>query len=284
MSYTVQRQTPVSTVVRVGNLAANDEQWFLLCSDLHIDSPKCDRKLLARHMEQALERNAGILINGDIFDVMQSRNDRRRAHGAKLLKYLGGSYFNEVIDDVTGFLEPYAENFVWLGKGNHETAIETHADLDLLTMLYTRLSDRVPGFSASIGDYEAFIKFAVKYRTTHNRQFIMYAHHGSGGNSPVTRGVINFQRIAEYVPQAEIVWLGHIHQKTTQPRSYFYVGANGEVSTRERQFIRTGTYKKDNFGKGWAREKGFPPSGIGSYWLRFYVTPEGPKVMAVPTD
>ena len=42
-------------------------QRFLLLSDLHIDNPKCDRKLLLKVLNQAKEQNAIILIFGDLF-------------------------------------------------------------------------------------------------------------------------------------------------------------------------------------------------------------------------
>ena len=55
------------------------KQTFLLLSDLHIDNPKCDRKLLTKVMNQALEKNALILIFGDLFCLMQGKGDPRRS-------------------------------------------------------------------------------------------------------------------------------------------------------------------------------------------------------------
>jgi hypothetical protein len=37
-----------------------DEQWFLLHSDVHWDNPKCDRKKLKKHLEEAKLKNAPI--------------------------------------------------------------------------------------------------------------------------------------------------------------------------------------------------------------------------------
>jgi UDP-2,3-diacylglucosamine pyrophosphatase LpxH len=44
---------------------------FLMISDVHFDNPKCDRVLLKKHLDQALKRNAKVLINGDFFCIMQ---------------------------------------------------------------------------------------------------------------------------------------------------------------------------------------------------------------------
>jgi len=43
------------------------EKKVLLISDIHWDNPHCDRKLLKKHLDEALEINADVLINGDLF-------------------------------------------------------------------------------------------------------------------------------------------------------------------------------------------------------------------------
>ena len=43
----------------------------LLLSDIHWDNPKCDRELLKRHLDQAKEIGADVLLNGDTFCLMQ---------------------------------------------------------------------------------------------------------------------------------------------------------------------------------------------------------------------
>ena len=43
----------------------NPDVYYLLISDLHWDNPHCDRALLKRHLDLALERNAVIMVFGD---------------------------------------------------------------------------------------------------------------------------------------------------------------------------------------------------------------------------
>ena len=57
----------------------DSRQMFLLLSDLHIDNPKCDRRLLLKVLNEAVERNALILIFGDLFCLMQGKGDPRRS-------------------------------------------------------------------------------------------------------------------------------------------------------------------------------------------------------------
>ena len=46
------------------------EQWALLTSDRHIDSPKSDTRMQRRHLDLAAERGAFVLDMGDLFDAM----------------------------------------------------------------------------------------------------------------------------------------------------------------------------------------------------------------------
>jgi UDP-2,3-diacylglucosamine pyrophosphatase LpxH len=50
---------------------------FLLISDVHWDAIDCDRRLLKKHLDEAVATDSMVLINGDLFDLMQGRNDRR---------------------------------------------------------------------------------------------------------------------------------------------------------------------------------------------------------------
>jgi hypothetical protein len=54
-------------------------QEFLLISDLHWDNPHCNRGLLTNHLKEAQRRNAGVIVNGDFFCLMQGKGDPRRS-------------------------------------------------------------------------------------------------------------------------------------------------------------------------------------------------------------
>ena len=58
---------------------AQDKQKFLLISDLHWDNPHCDRELLKNHLDEAVRRNAAVVVNGDFFCLMQGKGDPRRS-------------------------------------------------------------------------------------------------------------------------------------------------------------------------------------------------------------
>ena len=56
---------------------------LMVISDVHWDSKDCDRKLLKKHLNSALEQDAAIIIIGDFFDLMEGRNDMRRSNTAR---------------------------------------------------------------------------------------------------------------------------------------------------------------------------------------------------------
>ena len=49
-----------------------------MLSDIHWDNPKCNRKLLKYDLDYCLKESIPIMINGDMFCLMQGRGDNRR--------------------------------------------------------------------------------------------------------------------------------------------------------------------------------------------------------------
>ena len=94
----------------------------MLISDLHWDNPKCNRELLSKHLKEAVERNAYIIINGDFFCLMQGRADPRRAKNEIRPEHNQGNYLQAVVNDAVQWFKPYAKHIALIGYGNHEPA------------------------------------------------------------------------------------------------------------------------------------------------------------------
>ena len=60
----------------VHSLELTGEKLAIL-SDLHWDNPKCDREKLKAHLDYCKANKIPILINGDLFCLMQGKGDRR---------------------------------------------------------------------------------------------------------------------------------------------------------------------------------------------------------------
>jgi hypothetical protein len=245
------------------------EKWVLLVSDVHFDSVKCDRKLFKKHLDEAKEKDATVLIFGDFFDCMQGRFDPRSGKGDLRPEYNVKGYFDVIVKDAVKFLEPYKDNVRFISDGNHELSILSRQEVDLLGNLTDRLD-------CERGNYNGFIKFMFESTNKKNNKSggrsstLLYYTHGSGGNSPVTRGVIKTNRRNATI-QSDIFVSGHIHSEWVVNLPMVRVTDQGVIKKTEQTHISLGTYKDDSFSNSsWADTKEFPPPSMGGCWLRFY--------------
>lgn len=246
---------------------SGNEQTLLLISDVHYDSKSCERELLKQTLDKALEKNAIILFNGDFFDMMQSRNDKRGMKGSLRKEYLGDNYFDLVIEDAYEFLKPYAKNILVMADGNHETAITKNYETNPLERLCYMLR-KEGGSNTQHTGYQGWLVLTFNHQNNKAAYYIKM-HHGSGGNARVTKGIIEHNRMSTYVEGADLIWLGHTHtqycvhstiEKITSSNVY-------NVDLHKVYHIRTGCWKQEYKEGGWAVEKGFGPSEIGGYWV-----------------
>lgn len=246
------------------------EQWFLLTADHHFDSTHCDRDLLKSHLNLARERNAKVFVFGDLFDVMQGKNDRRASKSDLREEYRGGNYYDLVVSDAAKFYGEYANELCVLTYGNHETAITKHQETDVLQRL-ADLINFTQNSSITVGAYSGWIVFRFHENDSRVRTFRLFYHHGSGGGGPVTKGVIQTNRRATYVPDADIITTGHIHEawhlETIQER----LDRNHKPYLSTQHHVQLATYKEEYLdGMGWHTQRGAPPKPMGGYWLRFF--------------
>jgi hypothetical protein len=99
----------------------------------------------------------------------------------------------------------------------------------------------------------------------------LYYYHGTGGGGPVTRGVIQTNRIAVFTPDADIVLTGHTHDQWTVPIARQRISDGGVPYHDEQLHVRTPGYKDswgDGYG-GWEVERCLGPKPKGAAWLHF---------------
>lgn len=252
-------------------LEGGRREEFLLISDVHIDNPKCKRDLLKRDLDEAKSRGARVLMNGDLFDIMQGLTDKRHTKGDLMERHRGPNYFDLVIEDAVEFFAPYADIIVMTGYGNHETSVLKRAEHDVLNNFCYRMRYE-HGSKIQLGGYGGWVVFTLEHKG-HRATFRMKYFHGAGGGGPVTKGAIRHQRKQASVHGADIIWQAHIHelQEDTSvvetlahnPRTGYY------PQLKDVQHIRTSTYKEE-FGDGtfgWHVERDAPPKPLGGYWL-----------------
>ncbi len=246
-------------------------EWhFLLVSDVHIDSAHCRRDIFFKHMRRAQKMGAAFLFNGDFFDAMQGRFDPRRSMDELRPEYRRDDYYDFVVRDAARLLEPYARDILLMGRGNHETAVRRRNGIDMVEWLVYVLRNeyKSPVFP---GGYTGWVRFVVKRPDGRHIQTVTlrYAHGAGGGDARVTRGVIQTNRQAVFLPDADIVWNGHNHETYVMPIARERLSVRGVPYQSLTWFIRTSGYKQEYLGKnmGYAVEKGRGPGPMGCVLL-----------------
>jgi len=253
------------------------EDWALLLADLHWDNPHCDRALLKRHLDQALDRSAPVFVFGDLWCAMQGRYDKRHSKSALRPEHVNDRYLDSLVETAVEWFLPYKDVLTHLSPGNHESKIRKHEETDLcqrFAALYNAAGGHV-----SVGTYAGWVlmrhttgidKPVTKAHAKCYTTYIAY-HHGHGGGGPVTKGVIQTNRRAIYLPDADIVVSGHIHEAWQIELARGRVTNQGRTYNDIQTHVQLGTYKEEyQEGEGWHVERGAPPKPMGGQWLRFY--------------
>jgi UDP-2,3-diacylglucosamine pyrophosphatase LpxH len=255
------------------SIRCKDGDQFLLLSDLHFDHPKCRRDLLQDHIEKAINLGAKILINGDFFCIMQGKYDKRASKDDIRPEHQGGNYFDLVVNEAVEWWAKYADHLLFVGYGNHETAVSKRHEIDL-TERFVSLLNYKTGSKVLNGGYAGWIVFNV-YRRDDAKTYLNFKvkyHHGHGGGGVVTKGVIQHQRMGAQVDGADVLWMGHVHElyHHINIKEALQVVTPYEIKQRIQHDIRTSTYK-DEFTDGafgWHIERGAYGKPIGGYLMR----------------
>lgn len=256
----------VHTVDLIGQKAE-----FLLISDIHWDNPHCDRRLLKKHLDEAVERNARIIVNGDFFCLMQGKGDPRRSKDDIRPEHNKGNYLQAVVNDAVEWWQPYASNLLLIGYGNHETSVLKHMEFDALQM-FTTIMNHEYKVQIERGGYGGAILFGLSISNQHQNQtrWAIKYYHGSGGGGPVTKGVIQDQRLLAMSEGYDCTWQGHVHELYHHVNMVTYLDRKHySINQRLVHQVRTSTYKEEYQGGqgGYHVERGRGPKPMGGYWL-----------------
>lgn len=241
------------------------EHWFLFQSDNHHDHPTCNRTLEMQHLDEAVNRNARVFIFGDLFDAMQGRFDPRRSYDELRPEYRTERYYDVLVRDFAEWFRPYSKNIAMIADGNHELSVQKAAN----TGLIDRLLERLNGDTVH-GGYGGWVRFMFHRDGVPQNSTRLKFFHGSGGEAPVTRGVIQTNRQAVYLPDADIVVNGHSHNSYYIPISRERLSAKGRQYFDIQHHIRIPGYKQsygDGSG-GWDVTRGGVPKPIGAVFVK----------------
>jgi hypothetical protein len=257
------------------NVHLIDNQWepkkVLLLSDIHWDNPKCQRDLLKRHLDEAKEIGADVLLNGDTFCLMQGAYDPRKNKNDIRPEHNKANYLDAVVNDAVQWFSPYAHLIKVVGYGNHETNILKRQETDVIERFVYGLNS-LNDTQVEVGGYGGWIVYRFQRNTGEGRtRFAIKYFHGSGGGGPVTKGTIQFNRMSTMVEGADLIWMGHVHEDHELTYTVERLSQN-KVWLKDILMVRTATYKEEyNEGKGgWHVERGASPKPLGGRWLELH--------------
>lgn len=270
LPFTVKKTDKNALRVGMEGIAKGWEQWFLLSSDRHHDNPKCNQELEKRHLNEALEKKAGIIDCGDLFCAMQGKYDYRSDKSKCRQEHQVDDYLDALVSTAADFYQPFANNWVVMGMGNHETAILGRHESNLISRLMTIMNDRKGSKIQQLG-YTGWIRFVFDTHTG-ARSKVLWFTHGYGGGGPVTEDMIQSARQRVYIENADLMLNGHVHRSWVQEFVKHKINSHGQIQRKQGFYIKTPTYKdayEEGIG-GFEVTKGHGPRPIGAYWLRFF--------------
>lgn len=243
------------------------EFWLLAASDTHIDSIHCNRKLLTKHLKEAQSRDAAVIMPGDVADCMQGRDDKRRSKAELKACYNVDNYWDKLVEDLADYLKPYSQNLAVMSIGNHEQSVLRDYETDILQRLIGYLNITTKS-SIFYGHYAGWLTLSLKDPRGYSQCFkrIKY-HHGTGFSKTNAAS-----KYAAAQPDADIILLGDKHVRWSETVGRDRVSLEGKPYV-DRQLLLGMPGYKDEYGdgaKGYAVQKGFRPSTLGGWWLRFY--------------
>jgi hypothetical protein len=261
-------------------------KMFGLFSDTHIDSKDCNLKQLKKDLDFMAAKDGRIFFNGDVFDAILHGDRKRHTMGNDMFNT--DDQINEIVDYAVDNLKDYVDYIDLIGIGNHETAVLKHHNFSLTRALIKELNHYRSDNLAPIelGDYKGFIRLKFNERVLLNKgkgkdltyvwedrkhYFDIMYFHGTGGSAPVTKGMIDFNRIStSYL--ANLYWTGHKHHAIIDSGQLSMImGADGQIHEHKKTFIQTPSYMKrrhqerDKYRLSYADEKFLAEVGVNGF-------------------
>ena len=259
--WSIERTDSHAHRLRLDYSSRTATRTIYLLTDLHWDSAHCQRDVLKRHLEQAKQENALILMAGDIYDVMQGKWDPRRDQSVLRPEHRGNRYLDSILETSVEWFAPYAPWIALMSPGIHETSVQSRNDPDLIQRLADGL--RPHGFRGAVGQYWGFVLVMCEFLATSLSKRIHY-HHGYGGGGEITRGLIDNSRTRRQYEGADVYVSGHIHRRNADENNPIRLTPRGNIEIVQQYFLRCASYKLEH-GDGWHVSKGRAARPIGGW-------------------
>lgn len=257
----------------------NAELGFSLLSDLHIGCANVDHDQIDRELDLAYTRKDRILINGDIADLILTKDHKRYSPSALHPRLQGrADLVNAALDFAYEILYPYASRIDVIGIGNHESKAIHHHDFDFVSELVKKLRTGVRHCNTVYGGYAGFVRYEIQsaaWKTPQSLNFFYW--HGAGGGASASSAAQEFDK-KSFVEGADVVWFAHKHLRMAyevERLSPPWTLHEPVPRTRRQWNVRTGSYfhtypgqtqegyARDGRQASYAADSLLPPQGRG---------------------
>lgn len=209
-------------------------------SDGHVDSPFFDTSAFISIMNGIKAEKRFVIVNGDLLDAIL-RTDIKR--GANHLMERTDDQLNQKIKRVVELLKPYQENILFVGRGNHKASCLKFNGVDVLDIICEMLNAKSE-HKIICGNYSNWLRF--NWHDSKGKSvahYDVYMHHGVGSSASVTKGMIDFDRLASSV-NADLVIIGHKHNAIVDySHPLQKLTANGDFVLKNRIFLQTPSFQ-----------------------------------------
>ena len=230
------------------NLNEKGEANLLFWGDIHYGHPQAQLKKAIQMLEWARNKNANIILMGDLIE-----SGTRESVGDSVYKQKLNP--QEQMEKMVEILMPYKDLIIGLHEGNHENRITKMTSIDV-----SKIMARLLGIS--------YLGYACwNLLRVGKINYTMYSTHGSSGSRFKHTKMKAVMDLVQWI-KADIIAMGHVHSIASEPVIYQEVDfRNKTVVEKKCYVVLTGSYI--GWDKSYAQMKNMPITKLGSPRARF---------------
>jgi hypothetical protein len=220
-------------------LAVDSSFYIRPMSDLHYDSPHCDKKQLDYDLREANELEAWVYLNGDTVSALLP-SDFKRFRNSATPEYARAcdDILNRTKDEVVKLVKKYPRiKWAGIGYGNHEVSVLKHHHYDIIKEICKETG--VPRCG-----YSGWINFKVVRKGSNSSKIFTLMYHHGFPTGEVNNGMPWAERWSSKKGSWDIFVYGHNHGCIHKPVPFSDLGWDGWEHYVDRRIINAGTYEK----------------------------------------
>lgn len=238
------------------NYKYGDTIKIKVLADWHVGNAHCDEKCIKKYLEDSDDKTYFIGL-GDLMDCIITSDLKRYRKSSDGTE--GDEIIDKQVDKVSSWLEPYKENIIILGTGNHEDNITKRTGSNPSKRLCEKLN-------CKYGGYSYLLKLVFSESGNRGRTVVIRAHHGWGGGSRTTGGEITkySKDVNSWIADLHVYGHGHKLQSDRMVR----LGLFGDkLKAKSKHIVLCGSFLKtfsDDENPTYSEIAGYPPIEMGA--------------------